>query len=165
MRRGSLLRIKGEVLSTSTSPTDSELKDRFIRWQKYQIEQLPIAINLFLGLSVGALSYGVALVKEDGFSLPVCPRRSLFIGLIALALSAISGCFAVVSRLFDFRNTTRKIRADIEKEPDEAAIARERYRFFGKLTWSLFWVEAISFLVGLTGLIIGLYARYGYRLK
>jgi hypothetical protein len=147
------------------SPKTESDDERYIRWQKYQIEQMTFALNLFLGLSVGALAYGVSLVKENGFSLPPCHRIFLLIGLGALAFSTVIGCIAVVSRLFDFRNTARKIRADKIDEPDEAAIFKDRYRFFGKLTWVLFWLELGSFLVGLMGLIDGLYARYGYRLN
>lgn len=151
-------------MSTPQPPTTTDLKDRIIRWQKYTVEQMTFALNLFLGISVGALAYGVSLVKEDHFALPPWRGRVLLIGLVALASSTLSGCLAVVSRLFDFRLTAKKIRADNKFEAGEAGVYQHKYQFFGKLTWRLFYLQLFTFLIGLFGLIVGLYSRYGYRL-
>src|SRR5437660_8960310 len=114
-------------MSTPNSSTAPESNERFVRWQKYLIDQMTFAQNLFLGLSVGALAFGVTLVKENGFSLPAGPRACLFVGLIALSLSSVAGCLAVVSRLLDFRNTVRKIGADVRSNPNDAAVFQDRY--------------------------------------
>jgi hypothetical protein len=135
------------------------------RWDKYRIEQLTFALNLFLGLSVGALAYGVALVREDGFALPPRPKRLLFIGLIALAVSTLMGCIAVVTRWLDFKYTAKKIRADGRNKPEKAKLYRFLNKVFGGVTKLLFVLELIGFLIGLIGLMVGLYARYGYRLN
>jgi hypothetical protein len=143
----------------------ADLRERLARWDKYRIEQLTFALNLFLGLSVGALAYGVALVREDGFALPPRPKKLLFIGLIALAVSTLTGCIAVVSRWLDFKYTAKKLRADGRNETTNSKRYRGLNKFFGTLTKVLFAVELLGFLIGLLGLIVGLYARYGYRLN
>src|SRR3989304_1936075 len=87
-------------------------RERFIRWQRYTIEQLTFALNLFLGLSVGALAFGLTLLRDDSFSVSGCSKVALSISLVALALSVVAGCAAVVTRLLDFRYTARKVRGD-----------------------------------------------------
>lgn len=138
---------------------------RFIRWQRYTIEQLTFVLNLFLGLSVGSLAFGIALLQNDSFSLSGCSKVAFSGGLIALALSVASGCAAVVTRLLDFRYTARKVRADEKYDPEnEAGVYNYRSKILGKLTWRLFWFELSSFSIGLLGLIVALCSKYGAKL-
>ena len=138
--------------------------DKFIRWQEYRIEQLAFAQNLFLGLSVGALAFGISLVRDEGFFLSGRSKIVFGVGLAALALSIVLGCAAVVSRLLDFRSTAAKIRADEKDDAaNEAGVYKNRSEVFGTLTWSLFWLELLSFVIGLVGLTVGLCSRYGGR--
>ena len=138
--------------------------EKFIRWQGYTIEQLTFALNLFLGLSVGSLAFGISLIRDETFVLSGCSKTIFKVGLVALAASIVLGCTAVVSRLFDFRNTAAKIRADEKDDLDSpAGVYKYRYKIFGKLTWWLFWLELLSFTTGLVGLIVGLFARYGEK--
>ncbi len=138
---------------------------RFVRWQKYTIEQLTFALNLFLGLSVGSLAFGVTLLQNESFSFSGCSKVAFSGGLIALVLSVVSGCVAVVTRLLDFRYTARKVRADKKYNPEsEAGVYSYRSKILGQLTWRLFWFQLFSFSVGLIGLIVALYSKYGVKL-
>ena len=138
---------------------------RFVRWQRYTIEQLTFALNIFLGLSVGSLAFGIALLQNESFSLSGCSKVAFSGGLVALALSVATGCAAVVTRLLDFRYTARKVRADEKCDPEsEAGVYSYRSKILGQLTWRLFWFELFSFSVGLIGLIVALSSKYGAKL-
>ena len=139
--------------------------DKYTRWQGYAIAQPTFALNLFLGLSIGALAFGISLIRDDAFVLSGCSKIVFGLGLVALALSVVGGCSAVVSRLFDFRYTARKVRADDQLDPeDDAGVYKYRSRVLGQVTWWLFGFELLSFLFGLVGLFVGLYSKYKARL-
>ncbi len=89
--------------------------EKFIRWQGYSMGQLTFVLNMFFGLSVGALAFSFSLLKDKEFTLSSCPKLSFQIGLVSLCISVFVSCAAVISRLFDFRYTAQKVRAD-EKE-------------------------------------------------
>ena len=138
--------------------------DRFIRWQRYTIEQLTFALNLFLGLSGASLAFGISLLREESFLLTGCSKLAFSVGLVALAISVLVGCVAVVSRLLDFRFTAKTVGNKNQKSDEEAGVYRYRTKLLGGLTWRLFWLEVFSFSVGVIGLIIGLYSKYGHKL-
>lgn len=139
--------------------------DRHIRWQGYALEQLTFSLNLFIGLSVGSLAFGITLIRDEAFELSGFPKRAFGIGLVALAVSTVLGCFAVASRLWDFRSTARKVRSDDEGDPEgESGLHKYRSALLGRMTWVLFSLQLVTFPVGLVGLIIGLIARYGHKL-
>lgn len=136
--------------------------ERFVRWQGYTINQLTFALNLFLGLSVGALAFGITLFRDEKFIIIGCPKLAFSLGLITICISFVAGCLAVVSRLLDFRFTARKIRSDEKGDPDnESGVYKYRTKLLGQVTWRLFWTQVISFFLGLTGLAIGLFSFYG----
>jgi len=73
--------------------------ERFIRWQRYTIEQLTFALNLFVGLSGASLAFGISLLREEAFllsgsfllalSLWLC--QFLLVVLLSSPVSSISG--------------------------------------------------------------------------
>lgn len=79
--------------------------DRFIRWQGYAIAQLTFAVNLFLGLAVGSFAFAITLVRDDSFRIAGFYRVIFLVSFLALAISIVVSCVAVVSRLLDFRFT------------------------------------------------------------
>lgn len=148
--------------------------EKYIRWQNYTINQLTFAINLFLGLSTGSLALGVMLLRDNAFSLNGCSKLSFSLGLIALCISFIFGCIAVITRLMDFRFTAKKVRFD-DKSDDKKDKISEEYRrkseeykrkaaILGQWTWRLFWVEIITFMFGWIVLFIVLLFAYGDKL-
>jgi len=137
--------------------------EQFLRWQRYTIEQLTFALNLLLGVSGASLAFGISLLRDEAFSLSGYSRWAFSIGLVALAFSVFVGCAAVVSRLLDFRFTERAVRAD-ERLDSEAGVYRYRSKVLGELTWRLFWLELVSFSVGIVGLMVGFYSKYTHKL-
>ncbi len=137
------------------------VSDRFIRWQGYAIAQLTFAVNLFLGLSVGSFAFAIALVRDDSFRIVGCYKTIFLVSFVALAISIVVGCGAVVSRVLDFRYTARKVRADDKADPnDESGIYDHRKKFLGRLTWRLFWLQLITLAIGLTALTLTLLSKY-----
>jgi hypothetical protein len=139
--------------------------EKFIRWQGLTINQLTFAINLFLGLGGGSLAFAITLLRDQTFLLGGCWKTVFLISLVTLALSVIAGCAAVVSRLYDFRYTARKLRADELGDPtDEAGAYAYSSKILGLFTWRLFWFELVTLFVGLIGLILAIYSRYADKL-
>ena len=135
--------------------------DRFIRWQGYAIAQLTFAINLFLGLSVGSFAFAITLVRDDSFRVAGRYRVIFLASFVALGISTLVGCAAVVSRVLDFRYTARKIRSDEKVDPnDESGIYDHRTKILGCLTRRLFWLQLITLAVGLTALTLALFSKY-----
>ena len=139
------------------------MSERFVRWQGYSMGQLTFALNLFFGLSVGALGFAFTLIRDENFILTSCPKTLFQISLISLSFAILIGCSAVVSRLFDFRYTARKIRSDEKNEGEESAVYKYRSSFLGRLTWRLFWSQLFTLGLGLITLIVSV--LYGYSHK
>lgn len=138
--------------------------ERYIRWQNYTILQLTFALNLFFGISVGSLAFAFTLIKDKEFLLSGCPKLLFQISLISLCIAVLASCGAVVSRLMDFRLTTRKVRSDDSGEIEESGVYSYKSKALGQATWRLFWVQLIALSIGLAGLIIGVFFGYGSRI-
>ncbi len=138
------------------------VNQRFVRWQTQTITQLSFAINLFAGLSVATLGFGVSFLREASFS----PTRGYaIVYLIAIALLCVSvffGIAATVTRLLDFRATAHKVRLyRTEPTSDEIAAVGDEATGLGKATWRFFWGLLSTFLVGTAGVIVSLFSVYG----
>ncbi len=138
--------------------------EKFIRWQGYSMGQLTFVLNMFFGLSVGALAFSFSLLKDKEFTLSSCPKLSFQIGLVSLCISVFVSCAAVISRLFDFRYTAQKVRADEKEEIEESSIFKYKSSLFGRLTWRLFWIQVIILGIGLIGLVVGVLSGYGDKI-
>jgi len=140
-------------------------KDRFVRWQGYTISQFTFALNLFLGLAVGTLAFSVTLLKEDSFSLNSCLGNLFLGGLVFLCLSVVSGCCAVVSRLLDFRLTAQKIKDESNGAGEDVlGVYDYKTKLLGRISWRIFWVELTTFALGLTGIVVTIFGKYGGKL-
>lgn len=137
--------------------------ERFVRWQGYAISQFTFVLNLFLGLAVGTLAFSVTLLKDDDFVLGSCLKTVFLVSLIALCLSVLAGCCAVVSRLMDFRLTAQNIR---QKTNDVGGDEFGAYKtkFLGRVSWGLFWFELATFTLGLAGVVVTIFGKYGSKL-
>jgi len=119
-------------------------QDRFPRWQGIAIEHLRYAINLYLGLSVATLGFEVSLLLNPSFEPGSCLQRvSLFVSMIALALSIAVGSSAVFTRLNDFRLTMQLARGNAGPE------VRTEANRWSSATWYLFYLQLGSFCVGI----------------
>lgn len=134
--------------------------ERFVRWQGYTISQFTFVLNLFLGLAVGTLAFSVTLLKDDGFVLSSCLKTVFLVGLVALCLSVLAGCCAVVSRLMDFRLTAQKIRKKANGVGDDE-LGAYKTKLLGRVSWGLFWFELATFALGLVGVVVTIFGKYG----
>jgi uncharacterized membrane protein len=102
-------------------------------------------------------------VRDDSFRIAGW-YKFIFLGsFVALAISIVVGCAAVVSRVFDFRYTARKIRADEKADPnDESGVYNHRTKILGHLT-QRFWWQLITLAVGLTALTVTLFSKYSEK--
>ena len=124
---------------------------RYVRWQGLAINQLSIAVGLISGLSAAGIGFGVSqLSSESNISIGLVLASILF-----LSIAALCSAGAVVTRLLDFRLTTRKVRKDSEPDYDKPLeIFRRNKDEYGRATWRLFWAGQISFLMGFSLLAV-----------
>jgi hypothetical protein len=139
--------------------------DRYIRWQGQAITQLSVAVALISGLSVSSLAVGFSLLQNKDF-VPCGAFKAMFaLSFPLLLLAALFSCFAVVSRLLDFRLTARKVRKG--KNPDYSrplTILWLGPGAYGLITWGMFWFGCIAFLAGVALLFTSIGATYANRL-
>lgn len=138
------------------------LDRRFIRWQTQTIAQLSFAINLFAGLSVAALGFGVSFLREQSFSPNRCYAVAYLASLALLGISTLCGIAATVTRLLDFRATARTVRLrQTDASTAGIAFAGDEAKVLGKATWRLFWALLVTFLLGVSALTLALFSVYG----
>jgi len=136
----------------------AEKNERFARWQKITIDHLGFCNNLILALAIAALSYSLSLAQNTTFIAARAARcylgTMLFIALVALALSIVSGLSCMLNRLHDFRGTAQRAK----DSPD--APSKEELDQMGKLTWGLFYGQAWTFLAALAFLGIAVWGTF-----
>lgn len=138
--------------------------DRYNRWQGLGIAQLSVAVALISGLSVAGLSVGLSLLQKNEFLL-TAPKYVFMVSLLLLLIAALLSCGAVITRLLDFRLTARKVRKDMKPNYDKPLtifwLGPDGY---GRATWGLFWCSCLTFLVGVTLLVVSIGIAYADRL-
>src|SRR5256885_567996 len=108
-------------MTQSVNP--SEPNDRFVRWQGYALAQLTFTINLFFATALGTLGYDLSVVSTFPAQSTDWIPCFLLVSSGLLSVSLIAGMGAVISRLFDFRLTARKIRSgDLGDADDELGL-------------------------------------------
>jgi hypothetical protein len=133
--------------------------DRFERWQRVARDQLGYALNLLLTLTVAALAYEFALLRDTGFRPDPMGKALTKASLGALAAAATFGLFCVLTRLLDFRGTARRARG----KPH--APSRDTLDQLGTLTWCLFYLQLITFATGILAIGVALLLTYGAKLR
>lgn len=138
------------------------LSQRFVRWQAQTIAQLSFAINLFAGLAVAALGFGVSFLREQSFTPDRCYAVAYLGSLVLLGASVLCGVAATVTRLLDFRATAKTVRLrQKDATSTDIAVAGDEAKGLGKATWRLFWALLATFLLGIAGLTVALFHVYG----
>lgn len=146
------------ALATSQEETAAD-KDRFIRWQGRAIDQLGFTLNFILTLTIAALGYIFALLKDREFVPSAYAKWSLILSLVSLAIAAICGMACTINRLRDVLGTARKLRKT------EGAPSSRELRVTGKRTWRLFYTQLWTFSLGIASLGAALLLTYGGKLK
>lgn len=116
---------------------DRKNKERYVRWQGYQINQMSFSINLFLGFGVASLAYVINLKLGNN---PRYPELLVFI-IKWWSWSVTFGCVATITRLLDFRFTARKIK-------DGGKLNAFMAKWLGPITWAMFWGQLITYVGG-----------------
>jgi hypothetical protein len=134
--------------------------ESFVRWQNITITQLGYTINLILALTIAVLGFLVSfMLNKDFVSVLVLWQKYLFlIALLSLGVSFILGILCIVSRLCDFRMTTkiaRKRENAVNKE--ELEHYRIQSRELGQKTWHLFWWQIGTFAIGVICTALGIF--------
>lgn len=116
---------------------DADQKERYIRWQNYRITQLSFSINLFLGFAIASLAF-VINIKLESKPYGAIPIEMVMYLWVA---SAVLGCIATLSKLMDYRYTTRMIK-------DGGAFNTAMAKRCGPITWGCFWGQIIAYAIG-----------------
>lgn len=125
----------------------------FIRWQKITIDQMSYIINLIIGLSVASIGYFLTYLINDQYSITSCRVVLLLISLLSIFISIVLGIYCVYNRLRDFRATKEAARLREKGEPNQKYI--DLYNKLGPISWQLFKIQIITFLLGtFLGIII-----------
>ncbi|MGG9964487.1 hypothetical protein [Ferruginibacter sp. SUN106] len=139
--------------------------ERFIRWQGVLREQVTFLNNLLLTLSIAILGFLITTLNNQFFN-PIGWKKAFFsFGFILIILSALTGLFASISRLRDFRLTLMKIKNSLtDKNLDESNNLKQWMGIYGKLTWTLLLLQFVTFLFALIVLVISFFSIYSTKL-
>jgi hypothetical protein len=139
----------------TTNP--EERTGSFVRWQAITIGQLTIAINVILGFAGATLAFGANLLIKEPSHLTGWVASLYLASLAVLLVSMGVGVWCVINRLRDFRATMRAARKR-ETGASDAAIEplRKLYLRLGTKTWTLFWWQIGTFLVGVALMVVSL---------
>ena len=148
-----------------TPGNSPEPNTRFVRWQGYAMAQLTFTINLFLATALAVVGYDLNVVSTLPSSVTDCTPWCLLVSSGLLSVSLIAGIGAVISRLFDFRLTARKIRSgNLGAAEDELGLVTHKTKALGRSTWRLFWIQLAFLALGLGGSLFAL-LRYYFATK
>lgn len=116
---------------------DTDQKERYVRWQDYRITQLSFSINLFLSFAIASLAFviNIKLESKPHGAIPIEMVMNLWVA------SAVLGCIATLTKLLDYRYTTRKIK-------DGGAFNTFMARYCGHVTWGCFWGQITAYATG-----------------
>jgi uncharacterized membrane protein len=147
----------------------AERKESFVRWQGIAITQLGYAVGLILSFATASLGFALTLIKDKDYD-PICSAKVLMLVCLASLITSIAlGLLCVLNRLWDFRITKEiaKEREELESQGKTANEIkpllhekREKSRFLGERTWSLFWWQIGTFAMGIAALIIAFVIAY-----
>jgi len=130
-------------------------EEPFIRWQGRSLEYLSYAINLFLGLSIGAQGFEMSLLQDSQFNLMGWQKCVFVLSLLSLLAASGLGVACVLNRVKDFRDTTAIARKKSKEEyDDELDELREIVGIIGTRTRNLFNWQAWLFSIGVLLLVL-----------
>jgi fumarate reductase subunit D len=142
----------------------SEEKERFIRWHAITLEARGKIIALVLSLSLATIAYAFNLIKDTNF-VHCYSKCFCFLGIITLLVTIVFALFVMMNRLKGFRETTQKIKAEIDgEEKDAIASLKKKYEETDKITLHYFQVMIWFFGFGETFVILGLIIEFWSKL-
>lgn len=122
--------------------------DRFVRWQGALRDQLTFLNNLLTTIVVAVIGFSVSYLGHGDFKLDGIKKFLFTSGLIALMISVLLGISVGYSRLKDFRYTLLKLK-DEKTTKDRRLLLKNKMKFYGDLTWNLFYSQLLFSFMGL----------------
>ena len=139
-------------------------KDSFIRWQGRSTEELGKAINLLLSLCLATIGFAVSKLLDKEFQFQNCTIKSILIfGVSIILISTIILLRLIYNRLFAFRLTAQIARKRETNQSSDINSSRQEVQKKDKLTWTLFKLSIVSFVVGELFIIIGFIIEISFR--
>ena len=134
----------------------------FVRWQGRTINQFGYTTNLILGLAVASLGFSFGLLRGTDFTLFCWSKCFFVLSMFVQLISVFAGIFCSINRLRDFRKTTKVARMTEQGEGSQRDRdkLREETDRLGHWTWTLFYSQMWTFLVGEVLLVFALLMRY-----
>jgi hypothetical protein len=130
-------------------------RESSVRWQGRTIEQFGYALNVIFGLAIASIGYEASLILNDDIQFVGWQTCLLSISLLALVVSSCAAFWCIINRLRDFRLTAKISRKRENKENDiELEYLRKEAKGLGDFTWTLFWWQIWSFIIGVISLSI-----------
>jgi ABC-type nickel/cobalt efflux system permease component RcnA len=133
--------------------SEDERKDKLERLRRYETlrrEQLGTAITLIQTLAAAGVAFCIAHIADEKTRLANNKLGTwLFVIASFMFVATVGLCMLTTfTRLRDFRNTAKKLRAELRDAPDsELKKMRDTNRTLGRRTWLLFRVQAIMFFL------------------
>jgi len=138
--------------------------DKLIRWQKVTIDQLGFSSNLILTVNIAVIGFLINKIVDN--KLLIQEGKTIFtIGLILLILSFILGIALNLTRLYDFRLTTKITKIKSENINDSRLEdIRCITKCLGKITWTSFIMQVIIFTLGMILLLVSFLIMFSEKL-
>lgn len=153
------------TLSKNINESRVDNIQRFVRWQNITIKQLGFTTNLILTITVGVIGFVVNKIADENFKITSNGKALFIIGLFSLFLSFIMGIVINLTRLYDFRKTTRIVRKKMKNEKDsELYVLKKATECLGKASWIIFRIQIISFAFALTFILLSFIIIYSDKL-
>jgi Ca2+/H+ antiporter len=142
--------------------SEDERKDKLERLQRYETlrrEQLGTAITLIQTLAAAGVAFCIAHIADEKARFTDKLGTWLFVIASFMFVATVGLCMLTTfTRLRDFRNTAKKLRAELRNAPDsELKKLGDTNRMLGRRTWLLFRVEAIMFFLGVFVLAVSIW--------
>jgi hypothetical protein len=139
--------------------------ERYNRWQGLAITQLSVAVALITALSLSSLAVGFELLQNKDFDPSESFKAVFGFSFIFLLLTAFSAVATVISRTLDFQLTARTVR---KRQNDSYAqpltLFGLRPATYGRITWCLFGLSCVFFVVGFLCQSLVVWSVYAERL-
>lgn len=114
--------------------------------------QMSIVLGLFATFGVGGLGFCFSLLDNEAFKPKGLFAIGFLITVLGLFVAVLSAICATITRLVDFRLTTKKIRSNQIDEP--LTFYGTDASGWGRATWRLTWCSALSLFVAVVLLAI-----------
>lgn len=130
------------------------------KWNDLRREMFTGATTLIFGLASGGIVFCATLLTEEDARFGGIATVLFFLTVGGLIISLIAGVLLTVSRLEDFRATSRLVALSVspgECDKKETLRLRNRAKMLGTASWWLFYIQLAGFSLGSLFLLFALW--------